>query len=92
MFSDAVKAHRGDDVAAPLAMSIMKREAIEQVAQCDAIFCCVDRLDARLYGDLISSCFLIPLFDVGVSIPTAEQLLLQASWPRAWLPLSWARL
>jgi hypothetical protein len=42
------------------------------VSQCDVIFSCVDTHEARQVADLIASSFLIPLFDVGVVIPTRK--------------------
>ena len=70
MFSAAIAEHRGDGVAASIADTLGTREAVEAVGQCDVIFCCVDSKEGRQYADLISSAFLIPLFDVGVTIPT----------------------
>lgn len=70
MFSDAIAGHRGSGVAVMIADLLGTREAIEAVAQCDVIFCCVDSKEGRMYADLIASAFLLPLFDVGVTIPT----------------------
>jgi len=70
MFARAIAAYRGEGVAHPLNCSIVERDAIHAAAQCDVIFSCVDRLDARYFADQIAASFLIPLFDVGVSIPT----------------------
>lgn len=71
-FAEAVARYRGEGVAAPLAASISSREAVLLASQADVIFSCVDTLDARHIADLIASSFLIPLFDVGVSIPTRK--------------------
>lgn len=70
MFSGAIAAHRGDGVAVSIAETLGTRKAIEAVGQCDVIFCCVDSKEGRQYADLIAAAFLIPLFDVGVTIPT----------------------
>ncbi|MBY3233387.1 ThiF family adenylyltransferase [Rhizobium laguerreae] len=70
MFSSAIAEHRGDGVAVSIMATLGTREAIEAVGQCDVIFCCVDSKEGRQYADLIASAFLIPLFDVGVTIPT----------------------
>lgn len=70
MFAEAIEAYRGAGVALALPLPLNRREAIEAAAQCDVIFCCVDSLEGRQYADLIASAFLIPLFDVGVTIPT----------------------
>ncbi|MDM9627861.1 ThiF family adenylyltransferase [Rhizobium sp. S152] len=70
MFSRAVGTYRGDGVTVLIASLLGTREAIEAVGQCDVIFCCVDSKEGRMYADLIASAFLLPLFDVGVTIPT----------------------
>lgn len=70
MFSHAIAGHRGDGIALSIADTLGTREAIEAVGQCDVIFCCVDSKEGRQYADLIASAFVIPLFDVGVTIPT----------------------
>ncbi|ODT65316.1 MAG: thiamine biosynthesis protein ThiF [Pelagibacterium sp. SCN 63-23] len=72
MFSDAVGRYRGPGVATAIAQNINSREAILAVSQCDLIFSCVDTHEARQIVDLIASAFLIPLFDVGVVIPTRK--------------------
>ncbi|MBY5422322.1 ThiF family adenylyltransferase [Rhizobium leguminosarum] len=70
MFSAAIAEHRGNGVAASICDTLGTRKAIEAVGQCDVIFCCVDSKEGRQYADLIASAFLIPLLDVGVTIPT----------------------
>ncbi len=70
MFAAAVEAHRGPGVVEPVLGSIATRTAVMAAAQCDVLFCCVDSLEARQIVDLIGSAFLIPIFDVGVTIPT----------------------
>lgn len=72
MFADAVAGYRGRGVASPVPASILTREAVLAASQCDVLFCCVDTLEARQIADLISSAFLIPMFDVGVVIPTRK--------------------
>lgn len=68
-FAEAVIRYRGDGVAVPLNASISTREAVLLASQSDVVFSCVDTLDARHIADLVAASFLIPLFDVGVSIP-----------------------
>lgn len=70
MFAKAIQRIRGEDIAQPIHSSIYSRNAILTAANADVIFCCVDTYQARMIADLIASTFLIPLFDVGVSIPT----------------------
>jgi ThiF family/Prokaryotic homologs of the JAB domain len=72
MFAEAVESYRGPGVASPIAMTIASREAVLAVSQCDVIFSCVDTQEGRQIADLIASAFLIPLFDVGVVIPTRK--------------------
>jgi hypothetical protein len=69
---EALGGYRGGDVAKPVAVSVMTREAVLAASQCDVLFCCVDTLEARQVADLIAAAFLLPLFDVGVVIPTRE--------------------
>lgn len=71
-FAQAICSYRGADVAIPIASSITSRDAVIAAAKSDIIFSCVDTLEARATADLLSSSFLIPLIDVGVSIPTRE--------------------
>jgi hypothetical protein len=74
-FAEAVATYRGEGVAVPVNASILTREAVLNASQADVLFSCVDTLDARQVADLIGSSFLIPLFDVGVSIPTRKSSL-----------------
>lgn len=70
MFSRAIAGYRGPGIATFVADLLGTREAIEAVGQCDVMFCCVDSKEGRMYADLVASAFLLPLFDVGVTIPT----------------------
>lgn len=70
MFAEAVSNYRGTGVAEAMPLSILTREAVIAAGQCDVLFCCVDSLAARQVLDLISAAYLLPLFDVGVVIPT----------------------
>lgn len=67
---EAIARHRGEGIAIPVNASLVTRAAVLAASQCDVLFCCVDTLEARFMADLISAAFLIPLFDVGVVIPT----------------------
>ena len=71
-FADAVTSYRGEGVAVPVNASILTRDAVLRASQADVMFSCVDTLDARQIADLLGASFLIPLFDVGVSIPTRK--------------------
>ncbi|MBY0560131.1 ThiF family adenylyltransferase [Hyphomicrobium sp.] len=70
MFAGAIASHRGEGIARKVPTTIATREAICAVGQCDVVFCCVDTQEGRYFADLIASAFLLPLFDVGVTIPT----------------------
>lgn len=70
MFVEAVRGYRGEGVAEAIPLSILTRDAILAAGQCDVLFCCVDSLEARQVLDLVSAAYLLPLFDVGVVIPT----------------------
>lgn len=70
MFVDAIASYRGEGVARKVPTTIATREAIYAIGQSDVVFCCVDTQEGRLFADLVASAFLMPLFDVGVSIPT----------------------
>jgi ThiF family len=50
--------------------SIATREAILAATDADFLFSCVDTGEGRHIADRIAAYFLMPLFDVGVSIPT----------------------
>lgn len=69
-FAEAVARYRGEGVAVPVTASILSREGVLSASQADVLFSCVDTLDGRQVADLICSSFLIPLIDIGVSIPT----------------------
>lgn len=50
--------------------NMMSRKAVLEAARADVIFCCVDSHRARMIADRLAAAFLLPLFDVGVLIPT----------------------
>lgn len=72
MFGRSIERHRGPGIAVPIAASILTRPAVLAVSQCDVIFCCTDTVEARYVADLLCSAFLIPVFDVGVVIPSRQ--------------------
>lgn len=47
---------------------ISKYEVVKELAECDILFSCVDGSEGRHILNLISSCYLIPLFDLGVRL------------------------
>ncbi|PMY50788.1 thiamine biosynthesis protein ThiF [Pseudomonas sp. GW456-L12] len=70
VFADAIEQIRGSKIAQAINKTVFSREAVVAVADADVIFCCVDSHQGRLICDLMASSFLVPLFDVGVTIPT----------------------
>lgn len=47
---------------------ISKYEVVKELAECDTLFSCVDGSEGRHILNLISSCYIIPLFDLGVRL------------------------
>jgi hypothetical protein len=72
MFAAAIARFRESGVVHPVPTSLATRGAVLAASQGDVIFCCTDTVEARYLTDLICSTFLIPLFDVGVVIPTKQ--------------------
>lgn len=70
MFAEAVGRCRAGCMVRPIALPIETRSAVLAAADADVVFSCVDSYHGRMIADRIASCFLIPLLDVGVSIPT----------------------
>ena len=52
---------------------IESEEAIVAASDGEVIFSCVDTMEARHYCDLMCREFIVPLIDVGVTIPTRRQ-------------------
>jgi hypothetical protein len=71
IFSTAVRRYREDGEVLPVARSIADRDAILAASDADILFSCVDTAEGRHIADRISSSFVMPLFDVGVAIPTS---------------------
>jgi hypothetical protein len=70
MFASAIRRYRPDCNVIPLASSIATREAVMAACESDALFSCVDTAEGRHIADRLSAYFAMPLFDVGVAIPT----------------------
>jgi ThiF family/Prokaryotic homologs of the JAB domain len=70
MFAGAIRRYRRDCDVIPLASSISTREAILAACEADVLFSCVDTAEGRHIADRLSAYFAMPLFDVGVAIPT----------------------
>lgn len=70
MFAEAISTYRDDAVVEPIGESIMSRDAVLAASTADVVFSCVDSSEGRQVADLIAQAHLIPLIDVGVTIPT----------------------
>ena len=70
VIANAIRSYRSDIELTSLNCKIGTYEAILEAATCDVLFCCVDTVSARMYVDLINEFFLLPVFDIGVTIPT----------------------
>ena len=69
MMAASISKYRGDGVAIPVESSINRRDAVIAAAQGDILFSCVDTHEARMIADLMAAAFVIPLIDMGVTIP-----------------------
>jgi hypothetical protein len=70
MFAAAIRRYRPDGEVMPLPSSIATQEAILAASEADVLFSCVDTAEGRHIADRLSAYFAMPLFDVGVAIPT----------------------
>jgi hypothetical protein len=70
MFANAIRRYRPDCELISLPGSIATREAVLAACEADLLFSCVDTAEARHIADRLSAYFAMPLFDVGVAIPT----------------------
>ncbi|UCU99248.1 ThiF family adenylyltransferase [Acidovorax radicis] len=68
----AIDSYRGPGVARVVPETILSRSAVLEACQADVIFSCVDSQEGRQIVDLIAAFFLMPAFDVGVTIPTRK--------------------
>ncbi|MFN4340152.1 ThiF family adenylyltransferase [Parvibaculum sp.] len=70
MFAGAIRRYRPDCGVVPVTQSIATREAVLAACASDVLFSCVDTGEGRHIADRLSAFFAMPLFDVGVAIPT----------------------
>lgn len=70
MFADAIRRFRPDCEVRTVPTTLAAREAVLAASEADFIFSCVDTGEGRHIADRIAASFLMPLFDLGVSIPT----------------------
>jgi hypothetical protein len=69
-FADAIATYRDDAAVETVGETILSRDAVLAGSTADVIFCCVDSSEGRQVADLLAQAHLIPLIDVGVTIPT----------------------
>jgi proteasome lid subunit RPN8/RPN11 len=72
MFANAVRRYRLDCEVVPISDPVATAEAILAACEADFLFSCVDTAEGRHIADRLSAYFAMPLFDVGVAIPTRE--------------------
>ncbi len=70
MFAAAIRRYRPDCEVLPSPRSIATPEAIWAASEADTLFSCVDTAEGRHIADRLSGYVAMPLFDVGVAIPT----------------------
>lgn len=70
MAAEALKRFRPDIDITTVQANIFSREAVIAAAKADVLFSCVDSSEGRQIADLVANAFLIPLIDMGVTIPT----------------------
>lgn len=70
MFADAIRRIRPDCEVRTVPTTLAAREAVLAASEADFIFSCVDTGEGRHIADRIATSFLMPLFDLGVSVPT----------------------
>ncbi|MBR1331750.1 ThiF family adenylyltransferase [Bradyrhizobium ottawaense] len=75
MFADAIRRYRSDCEVISVPRSVATREAVLAACEADILVSCVDSAEGRHVADRLSAYFAMPLFDVGVAIPTEPLLL-----------------
>ena len=73
MLKDVIAKYRLDIEIVSIEEPIEAEKAIIAASGSDVIFSCVDTMEARHYCDLMSRAFVMPLIDVGVTIPTRQR-------------------
>lgn len=70
MFAGAIRRYRPNCEIVPVTDSVATRAAVLAACEADFLFSCVDTAEGRHITDRMSAYFAMPLFDVGVAIPT----------------------
>jgi len=66
----AAKQHRPDAIVEVYDSALASCPALTAASGADVIFCCVDSIEGRHHCDLLAQACLIPIVDIGVTIPT----------------------
>lgn len=72
MFKDVIRRYSPDCHVRAIPSSIATRDAVLAACEADVLFSCVDTAEGRHIADRLAAACAIPLFDVGVSIPTRQ--------------------
>lgn len=72
VMSRAIRQYRPDADLHPVPSTVFSRDAVLAAARCDIIFSCVDSAEGRQICDLMAQAFMVPLIDMGVTIPTRK--------------------
>jgi len=72
MMRDAIASYAPNIKVTIVNGSINEREAIVAASAADILFSCVDSMTGRSIAELITRCCLIPMIDLGVTIPTRK--------------------
>lgn len=70
MMAEAIAQYSPNTKVTIIDTSIEERDAVIAASSADILFSCVDSMAGRSIAELISRCCLIPLIDLGVTIPT----------------------
>jgi proteasome lid subunit RPN8/RPN11 len=70
MFAAAIRSYRSDCEVIGIPRNISTRDAVLAACEADLLLSCVDTAEGRHIADRLAAHFLMPLLDVGVSIPT----------------------
>ncbi len=74
MMAKAISHYAPNTRVSTIDKPIEKRTAVVWASSADVLFCCVDSMTGRSTAELISRYCLIPLIDVGVTIPTRRDV------------------
>lgn len=70
MMAEAIASYAPRTKVTVVNCSIEDREAVIAASAAEVLFCCVDSMAGRSIAELIAQCCIIPLIDMGVTIPT----------------------